>query len=162
ADFWKRAVKSTATFLQGARGLEPLLARVRPHLADSPADYVVGSQKEGGSGRRGVVVVVILGLVASWACVGPVADLYPPTAGDPPIPVWVVNPGWHPGLAVPARGVPCQLRSEPDRDSRAEYVEVGWGQRDFYQAREPTSGLAVRAAVWPSASALHVAGFDRP
>jgi hypothetical protein len=83
-------------------------------------------------------------------------------AGEPTIPVWVVSHGWHTGLAVPARNVPCQLRPEPDRDPPAEYVEVGWGERDFYQARDPTSGLAVRAAVWPSASTLHVATFDRP
>jgi len=155
-------VKSTATFLQEARGSEPQFARMRPHLVGTlPTMLSVV--------RKRVVVVIeggwwflVVGLAATWGCVGPVADLYPPAAGEATIPVWVVNHGWHTGLAVPARGVPCQLRPEPDRDPRAEYVEVGWGQRDFYQAHEPTSGLAVRAAVWPAASALHVAAFDRP
>jgi uncharacterized protein (TIGR02117 family) len=44
----------------------------------------------------------------------------------------------------------------------ARYLEVGWGDRDFYQAPEPTSGLALRAAFRSRASVLYVTALDAP
>lgn len=41
----------------------------------------------------------------------------------------------------------------------ATLLEVGWGNRAFYQAREPTLGMALRAA-FGSASVLHVVGVE--
>ena len=54
--------------------------------------------------------------------------------------------------------------SWPERDDfpGAEYLEVGWGERDFYQAPRGTLWLAVKAAVWPNDSVLHVAAFSAP
>lgn len=95
-------------------------------------------------------------------CVGPVASLYPPTRGEPTVVVWVVGHGWHTGLIVPRRAVPSGIWPRRDDDFDAEYLEIGWGDREFYQAREPTSGLAIKAALWPTPSALHVVAFDSP
>lgn len=43
----------------------------------------------------------------------------------------------------------------------ATWLEVGWGDRAFYQAREPTLGMALRAA-FGSASVLHVVAVEGP
>jgi uncharacterized protein (TIGR02117 family) len=42
----------------------------------------------------------------------------------------------------------------------AAYLEVGWGDKDFYQARDPHWALAAKAVLLPTASVLHVAGFS--
>ncbi|MGH7276990.1 MAG: DUF2459 domain-containing protein, partial [Candidatus Rokuibacteriota bacterium] len=44
----------------------------------------------------------------------------------------------------------------------SQFVEVGWGERDFYMAPAGTSGMALRAAVLPGSSVLHIAGFGGP
>jgi uncharacterized protein (TIGR02117 family) len=44
---------------------------------------------------------------------------------------------------------------EPSR-----FVEVGWGDGEFYPAARNTSGMALRAALFSSSSVLQVVGFD--
>lgn len=46
---------------------------------------------------------------------------------------------------------------EPSR-----FVEVGWGDGEFYPAARTTSGMALRAALLSSSSVLQVVGFDDP
>jgi uncharacterized protein (TIGR02117 family) len=41
-----------------------------------------------------------------------------------------------------------------------QLVEVGWGEREFYMAPAGTSGMALRAALRPTSSVLHLVGFD--
>jgi uncharacterized protein (TIGR02117 family) len=105
-----------------------------------------------------------LGLLLAFVagCAGPVPGLYPPAAGEPIRPIYVVNHGWHTGIAVRRADIPEAVWPQ-HRDLRAsEYVEVGWGNRDFYLAPKGTVWLALRAAVWPTAGVLHVVGFDGP
>jgi uncharacterized protein (TIGR02117 family) len=69
--------------------------------------------------------------------------------------VYVVQRGWHTGIAVnpadwPQRDWPL-LSSFAD----ASYLELGWGDAAYYQADEPTSGTAV-ASLWPSATVMEV------
>jgi uncharacterized protein (TIGR02117 family) len=92
------------------------------------------------------------------ACVGPVSSLYPPD--DPALakPAYVVSLGWHTRLAVRRADVPVDVWPERQEFGDVEYLEVGWGDRAFYQADDPTSGMAVRAA-FGTPAVLHVAGL---
>jgi uncharacterized protein (TIGR02117 family) len=74
----------------------------------------------------------------------------------------VVSHGWHAGLVVRRADVAGTLWPERDDFPGAEFLEVGWGDRDFYQAREPTSGMALAAAFRSSASVIHVTGLTAP
>jgi uncharacterized protein (TIGR02117 family) len=102
--------------------------------------------------------LLALGALTS-ACYGPIPSLYPPR-GDDAYRVWIVKYRWHTGLVVHREDVPAEAWPERDDFPRAEYLEVGWGERDFYQAPRGTLWLAVKAAVWPNDSVVHVAGFD--
>jgi hypothetical protein len=43
------------------------------------------------------------------------------------------------------------------------FVEIGWGEERYYQARETTIGMALRAVLKPNASVLQVVPFsERP
>ena len=69
--------------------------------------------------------------------------------------VYVVRRAWHSGVAISAadwsRRDPAFLSSFPG----ARYLEFGWGDAAYYQADEPTSGMAV-ASLWPSATVMEV------
>ena len=97
--------------------------------------------------------------VLASGCAGPVHGLYPPREGESVTPVWVVSHGWHTGIVVRREDVPDGLWPQHRDFADSELVEIGWGERDFYMAPEGTSGMALRAALWPASSVLHVAGF---
>jgi uncharacterized protein (TIGR02117 family) len=42
----------------------------------------------------------------------------------------------------------------------AEYLEIGWGDRTFYQALDPHLGSALKAALLPTESVLHIFAFN--
>ncbi len=90
-----------------------------------------------------------------------------PGPGEPAYPVWVVEHGWHAGVAVRqaslrAAGVAPAVWPERADFPRGGYVEVGWGEAGYYPDPDPGVGDALRAGLWPTASVLHVTGFVRP
>jgi len=42
----------------------------------------------------------------------------------------------------------------------ADYIEISWGDADFFPAEESGIGLALKAAFWSSGSVLHLVGFN--
>src|SRR5437870_8286431 len=74
-------------------------------------------------------------------------------------PAYVVSHGWHVGLVL--RHDEFAATSRRGRSAPAgEYLEVGWGDGDFYPAPRGTLGLALRAAFRSRSSVLQVVGFD--
>lgn len=100
-------------------------------------------------------------MVVVGACIGPVGPPGPP-ATERSRTVYLVDHGWHTGIVVKRADIPPNLWPESADFPAARFLEVGWGNREFYQARRPTLGLALRAAILPSASVLHVVAFDAP
>lgn len=104
-------------------------------------------------------------MLLAWmgvGCLGPVKGLYPPAAGAPTHPVYVVSHGWHTGLVVPRAGLPAGLLPEADELPTAEYLEFGWGEDRFYRAKDPGIVDGAKALFWRNPSVLHVVGFRGP
>lgn len=119
--------------------------------------------RHGRSARRKAFGAALCAFIAlSWGCAGPVKGLYPPVEGEPVKSVYVVSHGWHTGIVVNRRDIPEGVWPEHHDFPDSEHLEVGWGDRDFYQAAEPTSGLALKAAFWPTSSVLHIMAFRGP
>ncbi|MGF1500357.1 MAG: DUF2459 domain-containing protein [Paracoccaceae bacterium] len=93
--------------------------------------------------------------------------LYPGEA----VTVTVIDHGYHAGLAVRIADLrAAALMAEPEAAHRLEtlaslwpearWLEIGWGDADFYRAtRTPADlelGLTVRALFWPTPSTLQV------
>ena len=72
----------------------------------------------------------------------------------------VVKHGWHVGLVVDRDELASRVPLPGEDFSGAAHLEIGWGDARFYQADEPSAGLALRAALWPTASVMHLAGFS--
>jgi len=101
--------------------------------------------------------------IAGAGCAVPGALPVPPTAQHEAVHrIWVVHHGRHSGLVVRAAEV-SPLAWPARRDfPQAEFLEVGWGDRDSYMAPAPGLWLGVRALLWPTPAVLHVVAFDGP
>jgi uncharacterized protein (TIGR02117 family) len=75
--------------------------------------------------------------------------------------IYVVSHGWHTGIVFPRERL---LEFVPDLKSRfpaGEYLEIGWGDKGFYQANEITSGITLKAILWPTETVVHVVAVPR-
>ena len=96
-------------------------------------------------------------LLVLWACASPVGPAQT-REGTPLIAVYLVAHDGHTGIALPRANIPGGLWPESRDFPQADYLEVGWGNRDFYYGR--STGLwGTLNAVLPSPSVLHVAGI---
>lgn len=109
--------------------------------------------------KRGVLLGVIL--TVCGACVHPAKKPYP-LKDQPATSIYLVSHGWHAGIVIHRSDIPKGLWPETGDFPQADYLEVGWGDRDFYPAPRFSVGLALKAALWPTASVLHVVGFSGP
>ncbi|MCE2923536.1 MAG: DUF2459 domain-containing protein [Roseomonas sp.] len=76
--------------------------------------------------------------------------------------VWVVSNGWHSGVVLARADVPESVIPEIADFPQARFFEFGWGDAEFYPAREAGAWLALRAA-FPGPAVMHVAGLpDHP
>lgn len=85
----------------------------------------------------------------------------PSRAGDAPR-VYLLGQGWHAGLIIERDAGTVRLWPERGDFPEAEFVEVGWGEREFYQAADPGVWMAVKAALWPSPSVVFMSGLRSP
>ena len=69
--------------------------------------------------------------------------------------VYVVNHGWHTGFVVHASKIQKEIPELKQRFGNAPYIEFGWGDNEFYQAEEITSGIALKAIFLPTDSVVH-------
>lgn len=104
-----------------------------------------------------LVIAAVLGSLGASAHVSA-----PPGSSPPDRPVYLVSHGWHVGLVLRREDAPAGLWPERDALGPVRYLEVGWGDGDFYPARPGTVALALRAAVNSRWSVLQVVGFDEP
>lgn len=71
----------------------------------------------------------------------------------------VVSNGWHSGLVFYVEDVNQNIWPESRGFPGFRYIEVGWGDAAFYQKAEPGTWDYLYAALWPSASLLHVRAY---
>jgi uncharacterized protein (TIGR02117 family) len=86
----------------------------------------------------------------------------PAGPGEAAVTVHVVRHGWHSGLVIPRDAVPPEMWPESAGFRAARFLEVGWGDRAFYQSPDAGIRLALVASLASEGSVLHVAGLDRP
>ena len=88
-----------------------------------------------------------------------------PTAEDGPRihHIYVVSNGWHTAIIVPTPAlVSTGTLPEAADFSGSSFLEFGWGDRTFYQAKEPTLGVTLTAALIPTPAVMHMAALQAP
>lgn len=102
------------------------------------------------------VMSALAGCASSDAC-------YEPTKASESLrSVYVVKRAWHTGIAVAAADWPNRDWSVLGDFPASGYLEFGWGDARYYQAEEETLWLGIRAALFSTASTIHVIGFQHP
>ncbi len=66
------------------------------------------------------------------------------------------------GIVLPRAELPDSVWPPLGDFPGAQYLEVGWGDRDYYQAPDPHIGITLKAGLLPTDSVLHIVGFDGP
>lgn len=105
--------------------------------------------------------IVTVGLLAG-GCLGPGPLRHPPAPADGAKPVWLVSHGWHVGLVLRGADVSTEVWPESADVGPFTFLDVGWGDGDFYPAARGTTALALKAAFFSGSSVLHVVGFNEP
>jgi len=95
-------------------------------------------------------------------CAAPMSDSEFPQTGDNTKSFSFVNYGWHSALVIRKVDIPVGILPEINDFPDAEYLEFGWGDRDYYQAADPGIFLTLKAVFFSGGSVLHVAGFNGP
>jgi len=101
-------------------------------------------------------------LLLTTGCHGHVREFYPPLPGEATVTVYVVSHGWHTGIVIRRDDIPAEAWPEHRRFLATRFLEVGWGDRAFYESPEAGVRLAFKAAFSSEGSVLQVAGFDPP
>lgn len=103
-----------------------------------------------------LVLLVGWGLLLAVRCHLPRRTLAPEAGRDSTSAVYVVQHGWHAGIAVRRADVPDDRWPVLDAFPEAEYLEVGWGEADYYPGTSRGVWGTARAGAWATGSVVHV------
>ena len=70
--------------------------------------------------------------------------------------IYVVKYEWHTGVIFERNEALKFFPSLQDDFSEFKYIEIGWGDKDFYMAEKETFWITFKAGMFPTKSALHV------
>lgn len=76
--------------------------------------------------------------------------------------IYVSSISWHTGILIPADTFPDSLWTEDHNYSDAAYLEIGWGEADYYTHDGFHLWYAIKSVFWPTPSVLHINAIDRP
>lgn len=119
---------------------------------------IIPVMETGISGYVRAVLAVISVMLS--ACASPTAGLFPPGPDEPTKAIYLVSHGWHAGLVIRRADIPPKIWPQANEFPGAEYLEVGWGDKDYYMTPGAGFGTILKAGLLPTASVLHVVGFS--
>ena len=106
--------------------------------------------------HRGVLLAIVCfgfllaGVSHSWAA-----------GEEATIPIYVINHNdWHTGIVIRKQDIPGDHWQERHTFRDVEFLEVGWGDHDYYRTPDPTVWMTLKAGLWPTDSVLHIIGFN--
>jgi uncharacterized protein (TIGR02117 family) len=73
---------------------------------------------------------------------------------------FVLQAGWHTGIVLRTANVSPADWFDVVNYLPHKYIDIGWGDERFYQAEGNPPLLAVRAAIMPTSSVIHIVPFS--
>lgn len=70
--------------------------------------------------------------------------------------IYVSSLSWHTGIVVPAESFPDSLWREGHNYENAHYLEIGWGDADFFTQEAFNIWYALKAVFWPTPTAIQI------
>ncbi len=114
---------------------------------------------------RCIPTALLLGILA--ACTvepppSPRAQPAPSSSTGTAFTIAVTSNGWHSGVVLARADLPLHRIPEAGDYPAARFLEFGWGDAEYYPAKETTIGMALRAGLMPTPAVVHMAGLAVP
>jgi uncharacterized protein (TIGR02117 family) len=89
--------------------------------------------------------------MAAWSCESRQRDCHN---------IYIVSNQWHAGIVVRRSEIAAKTLPEIGDFPNVQWIEVSWGDQDYFP--DPDAGVyaALRAAFWSNGSVLHLVGFN--
>ena len=101
-------------------------------------------------------------LFSILGCSAPAMDPGFHRSGEGGKQIFVVHDRWHAALVLRKADIVASAFPERAHFPAAEYLEISWGDQDYFPAEKAGIRLALRAAFWSRGSVLHVVGITGP
>lgn len=75
--------------------------------------------------------------------------------------VFVIQQEYHTGISLKAADVNLSVWSECAEFKSSTWVDVGWGERKYYQSPDSNPLLAVKAIAMPNPSVMRIEGYSK-
>ncbi len=102
-----------------------------------------------------IFLITIALLLSSCSNEPNIVDYNKPYSFKGPNSLYIVSHGWHTGFIIPVAQIIEHIPELSERFNQTPYIELGWGDKGFYQAKEITTGLTLQAIFWPTESVIH-------
>ncbi|MEO8399896.1 MAG: DUF2459 domain-containing protein, partial [Ignavibacteriaceae bacterium] len=74
--------------------------------------------------------------------------------------IYLVKQRWHTGILIQTKIVDTLIWKEVNDFKNLDWIDIGWGDEEFYQHPDFDAGLAFRALFYSTPSALRIEGFN--
>lgn len=74
--------------------------------------------------------------------------------------IYIIGHGWHTGLVLPTEEIDAEDFPNRTLHSGGRFVEIGWGDEGFYNAKVVWPTIVAKALFLPTPSVLHLVRFD--
>jgi uncharacterized protein (TIGR02117 family) len=105
-------------------------------------------------------ICILLLACSCSACAAPFRNTLASAESEPHKTIYLISHGWHAGILLRHSDITDSAWPIAEDFPTAQYLEVGWGDRDYYQTADPHLGILIKAALLPTASVLHIVGFN--
>jgi len=106
-------------------------------------------------------ILIILCLLYSLSSCSPRSTGCLATEQQSAIEIYIVQHGWHSGIVLPTAKIHEKSGILAQLADGYQFIEIGWGDQEFYLRDGGGFWIGLRAAVLPTSSVLHVVGIDR-
>ena len=148
---------------QPRRALHSYWPRTRGNLFHHQGATVTSGWGQSGLLSAALKCWLLLMLSITWLTACGETVLPPEDVGPRTRLIYVTSNGWHTAIVVPAPTLVAtstlpEIADFPD----AAFLEFGWGDRIYYQAKETTFDMALIAALVPTPAVMHMAALQAP
>lgn len=74
--------------------------------------------------------------------------------------IYLIKNYWHTGIVFPVNEETLALIEALEYFKNRKFIDIGWGDEEFYQHPGFNLFLAAKAILYPTASAIRIEGFD--
>jgi len=73
----------------------------------------------------------------------------------------VVNYGWHAGIVFKVKDINNSIWEIEPMFKKFKYIEVGWGDEEFYKSSDPSIWMILKAGLVPTSSVVHLRAISQ-